>query len=82
MRKYLKNREFLQNFENRAGDKLKLSKRESPARIGRVGMSGFGPNSQKFLPHIFLPHIISALNPTREPLILFQLNFDPVNKNQ
>ena len=36
----LKNREFLQNFKNRAGEKLKLPKRESPAGIGRVGMSG------------------------------------------
>ena len=34
-----KNREFLQDLKNRAGDKLKLPKRESPAGIGRVGMS-------------------------------------------
>ena len=33
------NREFLQYFKNRTGDKLKLPKRESPAGIGRVGMS-------------------------------------------
>ena len=35
-----KNREFLQNFKNRAdfNRELKLPKRESPAGIGRVGM--------------------------------------------
>ena len=37
---YLKNREFLQNFKNLAGDELKLPKREPPAVIGRVSMSG------------------------------------------
>ena len=36
---YLKNREFLQDFKNLAGGKLKLPKKESPAGIGRVCMS-------------------------------------------
>ena len=34
-----KNSEFLLDYANRAGDKLKLPKRESPAGIGRVCMS-------------------------------------------
>jgi hypothetical protein len=33
------NREFYVIFQNRAGDKIKPQKRESPAQIGRVGMS-------------------------------------------
>ena len=41
-----KSREFLQNFKNRAGDKLKLPKRKSPAGIGRLGMSGLGGQDQ------------------------------------
>ena len=34
-----KNWEILQNFQNWAGDQIKLQKQESPAQIGRVGMS-------------------------------------------
>ena len=34
-----KNSEFLKDYANRAGDKLKLPKWESPAGIGRVCMS-------------------------------------------
>ena len=33
------NREFYVIFQNRAGDKIKPQMRESPAQIGRVGMS-------------------------------------------
>ena len=36
---YLKNLEFLQDFKNHAGDKLKLIKRDSLGRTGRVDMS-------------------------------------------
>ena len=35
------NREFYAIFQNRAGDKIKPQMRESPAQIGRVGMSDF-----------------------------------------
>ena len=38
-RVYLTNQEFLQDFKNRAGDKLKLSKQESLVGIGGDGMS-------------------------------------------
>ena len=36
---YLKNLEFLQDFKNHAGDKLKLIKWDSLGRTGRVDMS-------------------------------------------
>ena len=35
---YLKNWEFLQDFKNPEGDKLKLPNRESPVGIERGGM--------------------------------------------
>ena len=48
------NREFYAIFQNRAGDKIKPQMRESPAQIGRVGMSVYIDTNSQYQYHSIL----------------------------